>query len=325
MSLLKAAVAGFSAAGANVANKYLDDQIQRERAQFMADLQRKTSGQIREDDFAFKTDPGRVQTTRDIAAGDVAAKATATREAEKASMSDAEYQSMKDAQAEKEDKREVSKASLMAEARARQEARFRPRTGGPSLGEQIKERETILGRKLTQQELESFVGLGKAKPTKDDPGTKAAIDAVFKRYENGELTADKIGAELRMIQESVEAEPQVTAIKGAVQRARTEGNVAGLVSEMRSAGFTEAQMTAAGLTADEVKAGASSANASGGSRRQAIETTKTPDGRTVYRVKGTDQWFTSEREARAGRRADAPEPARQREYGDEAGGLVRPY
>jgi hypothetical protein len=119
MSLFKAALTGFSAAGANVANKYLDEQIAKDRAQFMADLQRKTSGQIREDDFAFKTDPGRVQTTRDIAAGDVAARATATRDAEKAGWSDTEYQRGKDAQAEKDMQADAKRMSLLERARVR--------------------------------------------------------------------------------------------------------------------------------------------------------------------------------------------------------------
>lgn len=125
MSLLKAAITGFSQAGANVANKYLDEQIAKDRAQFMADLQRKTSGQIREDDFAFRTDPTRVQATRDIAAGDVAAKAAATRDAEKAGWNDTEYQAGRDAQTKKETDEEVRKRSLFAQA----EAKYRPRTG----------------------------------------------------------------------------------------------------------------------------------------------------------------------------------------------------
>lgn len=128
MSLFKAAVTGFSAAGAHVANKYLDQQLQQQRAEFLAGLQRRTAGEIREDDFKFRTDPGRVQATRDIAAGDVAAKADATRAAEKAGWNDPEYQAGRDAQTEKETTSEVRRQSLMAEARAKAEARFRPRT-----------------------------------------------------------------------------------------------------------------------------------------------------------------------------------------------------
>ncbi len=126
MSLFKAALTGFSAAGANVANKYLDEQIAKDRAEFMAQLQRRTAGEIRTDDFAFKTDPGRIQTTRDIAAGDVAAKATATRDAEKAGWSDTEYQQGKDAQTKKETDEEVRKKTLFAQA----EAKYRARTPG---------------------------------------------------------------------------------------------------------------------------------------------------------------------------------------------------
>lgn len=126
MSLFKAALTGFSAAGANVANKYLDDQIAKDRAQFLADLQRKTSGQIREDDYAFKTDPGRVQTTRDIAAGDVKAQAGAKRAAEMEGWTDTDYQAARDAQTKKETDEEARKKTLFAQA----EAKYRARTPG---------------------------------------------------------------------------------------------------------------------------------------------------------------------------------------------------
>lgn len=130
MSWLKAAATGFSAAGAQVANKYLDEQLAQQRAEFMAQLQRRTAGEIRADDFKFKTDPTRVQATRDIAAGDVAAQGKAKRDAQLDEWNDPLYQSARDAQTEKETQSEVKRQSLMAEARAKAEARFRPRTPG---------------------------------------------------------------------------------------------------------------------------------------------------------------------------------------------------
>jgi hypothetical protein len=132
MSLLKAAVAGFSAAGANVANKYLDDQIQRERAQFMAELQRTTAGQIRAD-LAFKTDPNNLKAVGEAEKTATLSRAEAQREAEKAGMSDAEYQGMKDAQAEKDTQRDVRKQTLLEEARAK----YAQRAGGGGGGNAI--------------------------------------------------------------------------------------------------------------------------------------------------------------------------------------------
>ncbi len=126
MSLFKAAVQGFSASTANVANKYLDEQIARDRAEFMAQLQRRTAGEIRSDDLAFKTEPGNLQRVTDAERTTVLARGAAQRDAEKAGMSDAEYQGMKDAQADKEAQREVRKTTLMEQARAR----YAPRGGG---------------------------------------------------------------------------------------------------------------------------------------------------------------------------------------------------
>jgi hypothetical protein len=126
MSFFAKAVANVGQGVGSVVNKYLDEQIAKDRAEFMAQLQRRTAGEIRTDDFAFKTDPGRIQTTRDIAAGDVAAKATATRDAEKAGWSDTEYQQGKDAQTKKETDEEVRKKTLFAQA----EAKYRARTPG---------------------------------------------------------------------------------------------------------------------------------------------------------------------------------------------------
>ncbi len=119
MSLLKAAVQGFSGAAANVSNKYLDEQIAKDRAQFMADLQRTTAGKIREDDFAFKTDPTRVQATRDIAAGDVKAQAGAKRAAELEGWTDTEYQAARDAQTDKDMKADAKRMSLLERAKVR--------------------------------------------------------------------------------------------------------------------------------------------------------------------------------------------------------------
>ena len=119
MSLFKAAVTGFADAGARVANKYLDEQIAKDRAEFMAQLQRRTAGDIRADDFAFKTDPGRVQATRDIAAGDVKAQAGAKRAAEMEGWTDTGYQAARDAQTEKDTKAEVNRMSLLERAKIR--------------------------------------------------------------------------------------------------------------------------------------------------------------------------------------------------------------
>ncbi len=133
MSLFAQALQGFSGAVANVANKYLDEQLQQQRAEFMAQLQRRTAGEIRADDLAFKTDPGNLQRVTDAERTTVLARGAAQRDAEKAGMSDAEYQGLKDAQAEKETQRDVRRQTLLDQARAR----FAPRGGGGGGGNAI--------------------------------------------------------------------------------------------------------------------------------------------------------------------------------------------
>jgi hypothetical protein len=126
MSLFKRALGAVGAAGAAVTNKYIDEQLAQQRAQFMADLQRQTAGQIRSDDLAFKTDPGNLQRVTDAERTAVLARGAAQRDAEKAGMGDAEYQGMKDTQAEKDTQRDVRRQTLLEQARAR----FAPRGGG---------------------------------------------------------------------------------------------------------------------------------------------------------------------------------------------------
>lgn len=119
MSFFAKAVANVGAGVGQVVNKYLDEQIAKDRAEFMAQLQRRTAGEIRADDFAFKTDPGRVQATRDIAAGDVKAQAGAKRAAEMEGWTDTEYQTARDAQTEKDMKADAKRMSLLERAKVR--------------------------------------------------------------------------------------------------------------------------------------------------------------------------------------------------------------
>lgn len=332
MSWLKAAATGFSAAGAQVANKYLDEQIAKDRAEFMAQLQRRTAGEIRQDDAAFRDQRAPIE--RERARQDVLAQGAATREAAVAGWSDTTFQGARRTQEEADAaaKRGERVKDLNADTpilmdRARQEADIRGRmtakwagSGKQTIADKIKEMEAAIGRPLTDAEKEGVAGLGK-KPA-DDP-TKAAIDAVLAGVKDGTIKPEEVGPKVGAIVRSLRVTPLEDDIRNGLSRARAEGKTADAIAELRQAGFSDQQLLAAGVTQAELKGSAPQQDAQAPRRtlfdraRNNIETTQTPDGRTVYRVRGTEQWYSSEREARE---QSAPRPTRQ--PAPDIGGLV---
>jgi hypothetical protein len=69
------ALAGGGKAAAGIAAKYIDDEIARNRAQAIADIQFKNNQRTRDDNFAFENDPGNVATR--VGTASTVAKATA--------------------------------------------------------------------------------------------------------------------------------------------------------------------------------------------------------------------------------------------------------
>ena len=67
MSLFKRALGGIGRAGGQLSNRYIDENLAMQRAQFMADLQRSTASGMREDQEAFdaKVAPARNQRAAD--------------------------------------------------------------------------------------------------------------------------------------------------------------------------------------------------------------------------------------------------------------------
>ena len=332
MSLFKRALGAVGAAGAAVTNKYIDEQLAQQRAEFMANLQRTTAGNIRQDDAAFRDQRAPIE--RENARQDILTRGAATRESETAAMNDPLYQGARratadaDADAEIQRKLRAGEALLpfeqkRAEALARTEAKFRQPAGGgkQSMTDKIAEMEAAIGRKLTQQEREAIAGLG-SKPANDP--TKQALDAVLDKYKasGSEMTPDAVGQELSAIVRSLRVAPMEQAIQAGLQRARSEGKEAEAIAELRQAGFSDQQLIAAGVTQDQLKAAAAPAPQRGSlfnrARGADLETTETPDGRTVYRMRGTTQWYPSEREARD-KAAPKPEP---RQPAQDMGGLI---
>ena len=73
MSLFTQALAGAGSAAADLSNRYIDDEILRNRQQAFLDMQRRNTQQTREDDYAFRNDPTRVANDRNRQVEDITA------------------------------------------------------------------------------------------------------------------------------------------------------------------------------------------------------------------------------------------------------------
>lgn len=92
MSLFKRALGAVGAAGADTTNKYLDAQLQQERAEMLAALQRRTAGEIRQDDLNFATDPNNLKRRQDAEASNLSAAGRAQRTVKTEELNDTEFQ-----------------------------------------------------------------------------------------------------------------------------------------------------------------------------------------------------------------------------------------
>lgn len=74
MSLFGRALAGAGAGASALASKYIDEELQANKARLLADLQRTTAGYMRQDEDAFRNDPERVQRDRANKVADIEAE-----------------------------------------------------------------------------------------------------------------------------------------------------------------------------------------------------------------------------------------------------------
>lgn len=86
------ALGGFGAGVATLANKYIDEDLAKQRAQAMADIQVATAGKIREQDDAFRNDPTRLARDRGAKRDDALAAGATAREVELAALNDTTLQ-----------------------------------------------------------------------------------------------------------------------------------------------------------------------------------------------------------------------------------------
>lgn len=176
MSRFRSLMGAAGAAGAGIAAKYVDDEIATNRAQMLAELQRKTAGLMREDADAFENDPNRVARDRLRRREDTLAGADTAREVALRDLTDPALRGAKRAVADEDFDAETGRklrgtkalmpveaerAGLLAEAQAKAAAKYRePRAGaGADVAKKIAEFEKVLGRPLTEAEKLQAVGL----------------------------------------------------------------------------------------------------------------------------------------------------------------------
>lgn len=257
MSIFGRLVGGAAQAGAQLANKYVDDQIATQRAQMMAELQRRTAGQVREDDDAFRNDPTRVQRDRDRRAEDVKADSVARRGERVADLTDPTLTTAEAAKAERDaaDKRrrdvadieaktpaEAARSGLIADATAKATAKYRePKEGSKTMAAKMAEVESAIGRPLSQQEKEGMAGLGKT----EEGFAKFRRSLVMEAVKAGTLSPDDAEAKIKGLEQS-------DGVTAGVAAARREGKAPEALAELRARGFKDDQLSR-WFTPDELK------------------------------------------------------------------------
>lgn len=174
MSIMGRLAAGLGAGAATLGQKYIDEEVAQQRAQFLADLQRTTASTIRKDDDEFRNDPARVARDRENKRQEVLTAGQAQQEVE---LSKANNTVLNEAQRRVEDEKaaaeikrkveagkallplELERASKLAAADAGTRAKYREKP--QTMAEKAAELEAFLGRKLLTEERERFAGLGK--------------------------------------------------------------------------------------------------------------------------------------------------------------------
>lgn len=169
MSLFARALSGAAQGVAQVTNKWIDEDIAQQRAQFIAELQRTTATNIRNDDAAFRDKRAPIE--RDNMRQDVLAKGDAARQAELAGLQDAPLQEARranaDAEADAEIQRklragekllpfEQKRATVLAEADAGTRAKYREKA--PDMMERARQFRELMGREPTEQEKLTMAG-----------------------------------------------------------------------------------------------------------------------------------------------------------------------
>lgn len=94
-SALGRALGGFGAGVSALANKYIDEDLAKQRAQALADIQLATAGKMREQEDAFRNDPNRLERDRANRRADALSAGKTAREVEMEGLNDTGLQDKK--------------------------------------------------------------------------------------------------------------------------------------------------------------------------------------------------------------------------------------
>lgn len=264
-----------------------EDELWQKRTKMLAEIQRENARVQREDQAAF--DDQRFPVRLDQERQTVAARGDAQTAAEVARLSNPDLTAAQSEAAARQQEQQIALlgqrrndprvqaaekaeidgklALLREEAKIRGDAAIRVSNAtrgpaGPSLAQQIAEKESIIGRPLSQQEREALVGLGRGGDKAQDLRIKLAEESFNKALELGEVKPEDRAT---FVAKQLESYSELSATRSAQELLRTEragGNIARFVERMRSQGADDATLLGLGVTREELK------NAAAGSAPQ---------------------------------------------------------
>lgn len=195
------ALAGAAGAAGALANRYIDEELAQQRAQALADIQRRNAQGMREDADAFDNDPKRLERNRDRVRKDALSAGRTSREVELEGLNDPALEAARTAKGDRDSKNatrrkveeidsltpaearrvealgpvEAKRAGLVAEAQARVQAKYRePRQDGVSaLNEKLAaiDKMDFLDPQEKQAAKKALVGLGRQRDPELDTET----------------------------------------------------------------------------------------------------------------------------------------------------------
>lgn len=247
------ALSGAAGAAGAMANRYIDEELTQQRAQALADIQRRNAQGMREDADAFDNDPKRVERNREKARQDALATGRTTREVELEGLNDPALAAARTAKGDREAKdatrrkveeidtltpaevrrietmtpaevkriqqltpAEAARAGAIADAQGRSQAKYRePREPKETIAAKVSQVEAVLGRPLTEQEKLAVMGMAKNRDPELD--TETVTEEQLQPDGSVKKTTRK---QVRRPGQAGPAEPTDDPIKAAMDAAR---------------------------------------------------------------------------------------------------------
>lgn len=278
MSLFGRAFASAGAAAATLANKYIDEEMQANRAQLLADIQRSSTLQTERELDTQRNAPERIERDRKNKAGDIASEGAAKTAAQLAELTNTDLQGAKRQVATESAKAEtdalldrkrrevtevspletaeaVKRAAGVADAQGRAQAKWREpkETEASKIADKFRALEGVLGRPLTEAERLKAAGLSKGDES-DEKLFKFSADVVAEGVKAGTIKVEEAPGKLQELQTEFKAQKVSSAISAGVAQARKDGKAAEALEELRGRGMKDDAL-ARWFSPEELKGG----------------------------------------------------------------------